>query len=121
MDAIAQRQQSERDALAKRHAIEVEKFRLWVEAEIVNACHSAPPDPNQPIRTAGRLAHHASACEYFLKQRYGSDVCAFLFITIVHLKKGWFPSPFPNCLFIHLTSFLACVCVSFPLYLSDIY
>jgi hypothetical protein len=73
VDDLKRRQEEEREALQQRHAVEIEKFHLWVEAEIMNACHQLPPDPSD--NTRARLAHNASACDYFLKQRYGRDVC----------------------------------------------
>lgn len=73
VDELKQRQEEERETLQQRHAVEIEKLHLWVEAEILNACHQLPPDPSD--NTRARLAHNSSACDYFLKQRYGKDVC----------------------------------------------
>lgn len=78
MGSLEERQEVARATLLKQHLLEIEKFRMWVEAEILNACHQAPPEPYEYASRPGKVALNSSACEYFLKQRYGNDVCVWL-------------------------------------------
>eukprot|EP00124_Ichthyophonus_hoferi_P002274 Ihof_evm2s149 gene=Ihof_evmTU2s149 len=67
------KQLAARQELMRRHRQEVDKFKQYVEGEIVNACQTyatqgsdaSPP----PYRSYGRSA--PGVCEYLAKQRYG--------------------------------------------------
>eukprot|EP00123_Amoebidium_parasiticum_P021701 comp7213_c0_seq1/m.2923 comp7213_c0_seq1/g.2923 ORF comp7213_c0_seq1/g.2923 comp7213_c0_seq1/m.2923 type:complete len:169 (-) comp7213_c0_seq1:537-1043(-) len=72
--ALAKRQAAARLELQRRHRLEVDKFKQYVEGEIVSACQTYATQGSDvspaPHRPPGRIA--PGACEYLVKQRFGN-------------------------------------------------